>query len=78
MAKAGDSFNSNQSCWYSLAMKNFGKVSRIRKIVGWLFLGSGIFNLLGLVVSADGAGLGVGIFNTVVGVLFLSPGVKSE
>lgn len=59
-------------------MKNFGKVSRIRKIVGWLFFISGVFNLLGLAFSADGAGLGVGIFNTVVGVLFLSLGVKSD
>ena len=58
-------------------MTSFGKVSKGRKIFGWLFLVSGIFSLLGIAFGADGASLGVGIFNTVAGILLLSPGVKA-
>jgi hypothetical protein len=58
-------------------MNSFGKVSKGRKIVGWLFFASGIFNLLGVAFDANGAGLGVGIFNTFVGALLLSPRVKA-
>ena len=58
-------------------MKSFGKVSKWRKIIGWLFFASGIFNLLGVAFAANGAGIGVGIFNTVVGALLLSPRVKA-
>lgn len=41
-------------------------------------MASGIFSILGIIFDANGASLGVGIFNTIVGVLFLSPGVKVE
>lgn len=54
-------------------MHSFGKVSRWRKIVGWIFLATGIFNILGVIFNANGAEIGTGIFNSVVGVLFLSP-----
>lgn len=63
---------------YTLGMSTFGKVSRWRKFLGWAFLATGVFNILGMVFNANGASLGVGFFNTIVGVLFLSPGVKAE
>jgi uncharacterized membrane protein HdeD (DUF308 family) len=59
-------------------MSGFGKVSRWRKFLGWAFLASGVLSILGIVFDANGASLGVGIFNTILGVLFLSPGVKAE
>ena len=58
-------------------MKDFGKVSKLRRIVGWMFLATGVLNLLGIIFNANGAGLGVGIFNSIVGVLLLFPRIKA-
>jgi uncharacterized membrane protein HdeD (DUF308 family) len=72
--------SNEDSTWmtYTFDMSTFGKVSRWRKFLGWPFLASGVFNILGIVFNANGASLGVGILNTIIGVLFLSPGVKAE
>lgn len=78
-------FNNPGSNWriyfyevYRHPMRSFGRVSLVRKIFGWPFLATGVFNLIGILVNANGAGIGVGFFNTIVGVLLLSPGVKAE
>jgi len=57
-------------------MKKTSIGRRLLNAVMWLFLASGIFNLLGVLFSADGASIGVGLFNSVVGYLFLRPSIN--
>jgi len=54
-------------------MEEIVKLSMLRKVVGFGFLLTGIFSSLGVVFNADGASIGVGIFNTIVGYFILKP-----
>ena len=54
-------------------MEEIEKLSTVRKVFGFGFLLTGIFNILGVLLSANGASIGVGIFNTIVGYFILKP-----
>jgi hypothetical protein len=41
------------------------------EVIAWLFFATGVFNILGAVFQADGASIGLGIFNTVIGYFFI-------
>jgi hypothetical protein len=54
-------------------MEEIEKISTLRKVFGFGFFLTGIFNILGVIFSANGASIGVGIFNTIVGFFILKP-----
>ena len=54
-------------------MEEIEKLSTVRKVFGFGFFLTGIFNILGVIFSANGASIGVGIFNTIVGYFILKP-----
>jgi len=53
-------------------------MSGIQKGVGWLFLVSGLANIVGVLFSANGANLEVGLFNSIVGYLMLAKEIKPK
>ena len=54
-------------------MEEIEKLSKVRKVFGFGFFLTGIFSIFGVVFDADGASIGVGIFNTIVGYFILKP-----
>jgi hypothetical protein len=54
-------------------MEEIQELSTVRKVFGFGFLITGLFNILGVIFSANGASIGVGIFNTIVGYFILKP-----
>lgn len=54
-------------------MEEIEKLSTTRKVFGFGFFLTGVFNILGVIFSANGASIGVGIFNTIVGYFILKP-----
>jgi hypothetical protein len=40
-------------------------------VIAWYYFATGIFNVLEIIFQADGAGIGLGIFNTTIGYFFI-------
>ena len=41
------------------------------EVIAWLFFATGVFNILGVIFQANGASIGLGIFNTTIGFFFI-------